>query len=139
MAPLALDPGTVIREGPLWRVAVNRNQDLPGKVVLVLRREAGDVLEVTGEEWASFTDELRRVRAAVDALFQPDAWNHAFLMNLDPQVHCHVVPRYAGERRWGGLVFTDPHFGSVFGPEQRLLPAPQLAALRDEIRARLPG
>jgi diadenosine tetraphosphate (Ap4A) HIT family hydrolase len=133
-----LDPATVIREGPLWRVALNRNQDLLGKVVLALRREADDVLDVTGEEWASFTDELRRVRAAVDALFRPDVWNHAFLMNLDPQVHCHVVPRYAAERRWGGEVFTDPHFGSLFGPEQRVLTGPMLAALRDEVRARLP-
>ena len=133
-----LDPATVVREGPLWRVALNRNQDLPGKVVLVLRREAEDVLDVTVEEWASFTDELRRVRAAVDALLRPDAWNHAFLMNLDPQVHCHVVPRYAAERRWGGEVFSDAHFGQVFGPEQRVLASPVLAALRDEIRALLP-
>jgi diadenosine tetraphosphate (Ap4A) HIT family hydrolase len=134
-----LDSSTVLREGALWRVALNRNQDLLGKAVLVLRREADDVLDVTGEEWASFTEELRRVRAAVDALFRPDAWNHAFLMNADPQVHCHVVPRYAGERRWKDQVFTDPHFGQVFGAEQRLLPSAQLEALRDEIRAQLPS
>jgi diadenosine tetraphosphate (Ap4A) HIT family hydrolase len=137
VARLVLDPSTVIREGPLWRVALNRNQDLLGKVVLVLRREADDLLDVTGEEWVSFTDELRRVRAAVDTLFRPDAWNHAFLMNADPKVHCHVVPRYADERRWGGQAFTDRHFGQVFGPEQRVLPGPQLAALRDEVRAQL--
>jgi diadenosine tetraphosphate (Ap4A) HIT family hydrolase len=138
VATLVLDPSTVVREGPLWRVALNRNQNLPGKAVLVLRREAEDVLDVTAEEWVSFTDELRRLRAAVDALFRPDAWNHAFLMNADPQVHCHAVPRYAGERRWNDEVFTDPHFGEVFGPEQRVLPATQLAALRDQILSRLP-
>jgi diadenosine tetraphosphate (Ap4A) HIT family hydrolase len=138
VATLVLDPSTVLREGPLWRVALNRNQSLLGKAVLVLRREAEDVLDVTVEEWASFTDELRRVRAAVDARFRPDGWNHAFLMNADPQVHCHVVPRYASERRWHGEVFTDPHFGEVFGPEQHLLPAAHIEALRDEVRSRLP-
>jgi diadenosine tetraphosphate (Ap4A) HIT family hydrolase len=138
VAPLVLDPSTVLREGPLWRAALNRNQDLLGKIVLVLRREADDVLDVTAEEWASFPDEVRRVRTAVDALFRPDAWNHAFLMNLDRQVHCHVVPRYAGERRWNGEVFRDPHFGEVFGPEQRLLSATQLEDLREEVRAQLP-
>ena len=138
MAALVLDPSTVLREGPLWRVALNRNQDLLGKVVLVLRREAEDVLDVTVEEWAAFSDELRRVRTAVDRVFHPDAWNHAFLMNVDRQVHCHVVPRYRGERRWGGKVFSDPHFGQVFGPEQRVLPPSTLVALRDEVRAQLP-
>jgi diadenosine tetraphosphate (Ap4A) HIT family hydrolase len=139
MAAHDLDPPTVLREGPRWRVALNRNQNLLGKAILVLRREAVDVLDITPDEWASLTDELRRVRAAVDALFRPDTWNHAFLMNLDAQVHCHVVPRYAGERRWAGGVFTDPHFGAVFGPEQRVLPADDLALLRDLVRSRLPG
>jgi hypothetical protein len=49
------------------------------------------------------------------------------------------VPRYAGERRWKDQVFTDPHFGQVFGAEQRLLPSAQLEALRDEVRAQLPS
>ena len=136
---MVIDPSTVLREGPQWRVVLNRNQNLLGKVMLVLRRDAHDVLEVSPDEWRSFTDELRRVRAAVDSLFRPDAWNHAFLMNADAQVHCHAVPRYAGERRWGGGVFTDPHFGEVFGPEQRTLPAAELEALRDLVRSRLPG
>lgn len=32
--------------------------------------------------------------AAIDGLFAPDLYNHAFLMNEDRQVHLHVVPRY---------------------------------------------
>jgi diadenosine tetraphosphate (Ap4A) HIT family hydrolase len=135
---LELDPVTVLEEGALWRVALNRNQDLLGKALLVLRREADDVLDVTPAEWVAFTEALRRVRTAVDELFRPDGWNHAFLMNVDAQVHCHVVPRYAGERRWAGQVFRDPHFGAVFGPEQRVLPAAELEALRDLVRSRLP-
>jgi diadenosine tetraphosphate (Ap4A) HIT family hydrolase len=137
VAALAIDPATVLREGDIWRVVLNKNQHLLGKTMLVLRREASDVLGVTLEEWGAFTDELRRVRAAVDELFRPDQWNHAFLMNADPQVHCHVVPRYASPREWAGVTFTDPHFGEVFGPEQRLLSPEQLQLLREAIQARL--
>ena len=137
MANLTIDSATVLRDGPVWRVVLNKNQNLLGKTMLVLRRDATDVLEVTPEEWVAFTSELRRVRAAVDQLFHPDQWNHAFLMNADPQVHCHVVPRYASPRQWAGLTFTDPHFGELFGHEQRVLPPAQLGPLRAAIEARL--
>jgi hypothetical protein len=40
---------------------------------------------------------------------------------------------------WAGLVFTDAHWGSVFGPEQRHLPRELLAQLAAEIRAELGG
>ena len=72
MVALLVDPATVLREGDSWRVVLNKNQNLLGKTMLVLRREASDVLDVTLEEWDAFTDELRRVRRAVDELFHPD-------------------------------------------------------------------
>ena len=134
---MSIDPATVLREGRLWRLVLNRNQDLLGKSMLVLRRDASDVLEVTLEEWADFSEELRRVRTAVDQLFRPDRWNHAFLMNADPQVHCHVVPRYASSRTWAGSTFTDPHFGQLFGREQRVLDREQLDELGRAIQALL--
>lgn len=137
VAGSTIDPTTVLREGDAWRVVLNKNQDLLGKTMLVLRRESSDVLDVEPEEWAAFRDELRTVRAAVDQLFQPDRWNHAFLMNADAQVHCHVVPRYAAAREWDRLTFTDPHFGEVFGREQRILAPAQLQRLRRAIQERL--
>jgi diadenosine tetraphosphate (Ap4A) HIT family hydrolase len=58
--------------------------------------------------------------------------------NADARVHMHVVPRYCAERSWGGLVFSDPHFGSLFGTEQRVLEQRALALLAAAIRTHLP-
>jgi diadenosine tetraphosphate (Ap4A) HIT family hydrolase len=59
-------------------------------------------------------------------------------MNLDTQVHLHVVPRYASPRRWWhDRTFTDEHQGAAFGDEQRALPASEFQVLACEIRARL--
>jgi diadenosine tetraphosphate (Ap4A) HIT family hydrolase len=58
-------------------------------------------------------------------------------MNLDPQVHIHVVPRYASSRRWRDRIFTDEHWGEAIGREQRPLPPAELQLLADEIRAQL--
>lgn len=60
-------------------------------------------------------------------------------MNQDAQVQLHVVPPYAQPRSWAGERYDDPHFGSLFGPEQRKLDTERLAALADLVRQRLPG
>jgi hypothetical protein len=50
----------------------------------------------------------------------------------------HVVPRYRAERCWGGQVLSDPHFGSLFDTEQRVLEQRALAQLAAAIRTHLP-
>jgi diadenosine tetraphosphate (Ap4A) HIT family hydrolase len=132
-----LQPETIVEVGATWTIAVNVNQNLLGKTMLILNRRSDSVTDLTQEEWTDLHTQVRRLRVALDALFEPDQYNYAFLMNLDPQVHLHVVPRYRGIRRWGGLEFDDPHWGEVFGPEQRILEATHLGRMRDEIRATL--
>ena len=49
----------IIRESPLWRVVVNRNQDLLGKVMIVLRRYEEHVAGLTEAEWAELLGEVQ--------------------------------------------------------------------------------
>ena len=135
---LDLLPETVVEESAHWTLAVNRNQDLLGKTMLVLRRPCTAVVEIQPDEWTGLHADLRRLVPAVSSLFRPDQFNFAFLMNQDAQVHLHVVPRYAEPRRWQGEEFVDVHWGAAFGHEQRLLEVTQLAALAADIGAVLP-
>ena len=96
--PIVLDPVTVIEAEGAWAIALNRNQNLLGKTMLVLRRQCGSVTDLSTDEWLDLHREIRRVGAALDSLFAPDLYNYAFLMNQDRQVHLHVVPRYATPR-----------------------------------------
>jgi diadenosine tetraphosphate (Ap4A) HIT family hydrolase len=91
----------------------------------------------TCREWSRLQLEIQRVVPALEHLAQPDQVNFAFLMNLDAQVHLHVVRRYALPRRWHDLDFVDPHWGSAFGDEQRVLEPDQLQPLADELRSQL--
>src|SRR5687768_8155344 len=106
--------------------------------MLVLRRPCASVAGLEAEEWADAHRWLQRTCAAVDRLFSPDLYNHCFLMNQDRQVHLHLVPRYAGPREWEGETFDDPHWGTLFGREQRLLRDAQLARLAAQVGAELP-
>ena len=49
--PLSLSPETVIEERPSWNSAVNRNQDLLGKTMLVLQRPCESVIDIEVYEW----------------------------------------------------------------------------------------
>lgn len=134
MTEIGLTPGTVIEDTPHWTIAVNRNQNLLGKVLLVLRRPASEVTELRPIEWAALHEQMGRVAGALTRRFRPDHLNYAFLMNEDAQVHLHVLPRYAAAREWGGHRFTDPHWGRAPGPEQQVLPPGDLGRLAAEIR-----
>ncbi len=134
---LHLIPETVIEEREHWTLAVNRNQDLLGKTMIVLRRPCAEVLALETTEWTALRDDLQRLVPALTTLFSPDQFNFAFLMNLDAQVHMHVIPRYATARRWNGQLFEDAHWGSSFGHEQKILGSPELAVLRTAVRGAL--
>lgn len=129
----------VVEWGELWTLALNLNQNLPGRCVLVLNRHSVDVRDLGPEEWVDLRAWIRRTASALDALLVPDGYNYAFLMNWDAHVHLHVVPRYAGSRELAGHTFSDPHFGGLFGTESVALPPEAMEELRSAIRACLPG
>ena len=136
--PGELVPETIVEQGRSWAIAVNLNQNLIGRLIIVLNREAEAVTAVSPQEWSDLHREVARTRHALDDMFQPDQYNYAFLMNQVAQVHLHVVPRYAEQRTWSGARFEDNYYGELFGREQRILPTDQLARLATEVRSRLP-
>ena len=127
----------VVERGELWTLAMNLNQNLLGKCVLVLNRHCESVAELTAAEWADLHPQIRRTTKALDGLFQPELYNLAFLMNQDAHVHLHVVPRYSAPREWQGEVYTDPHHGSLFGTEQRRASGDVLRSLAEVLRQAL--
>jgi len=127
----------VVERGEFWTLAINRNQNLLGKSILVLNRHCERVSELTAEGWAGLHPCITRTTVALDNLFAPDQYNLAFLMNLDSHVHLHVVPRYASPREWRGETYTDAHHGSLLGEEERLVSEEALNALAGAMRERL--
>lgn len=93
--------------GPHWRVIVNRNQNTLGTVFLVLNRHETDIVNLTDDEVLALWTGIRSVKDVLVSLFQPDHFNYAFLMNQDPHVHLHVIPRYTSPRDFAGQSFED--------------------------------
>ena len=120
----------VLRESRHWRTALNRNQNLLGKTIVVLRRHEEAVAALSPGEWSELHGELAWVTGRLRQAFAPDHFNYAFLQNQDRHVHLHVVPRYASQRELDGLRFEDVAYPDHYRPgEERRLDRGQIDAI----------
>ena len=109
------DPAWKIAESPNWAIMLNKEQDLIGRVYLLLKREETDVTALTSAEVTELWSVARQVKKVLDLTLAPDHYNYAFLMNVDPNVHFHIIPRYKTKREFAGGTFIDPNFGKHYG------------------------
>lgn len=75
---------------------------LPGSGLIVPLEPRGTPFDLTPEEWAATGTLLREAKALLDERWQPDGytvgWNvHPVGGQEIPQVHLHVIPRFADE------------------------------------------
>src|SRR5206468_11918305 len=55
-----------------WSIDLNRNQNLLGKCVIVLKRSETDVSRLTTAEWTELLKPIGHSNSALDSLFRPD-------------------------------------------------------------------
>lgn len=132
-----------ISETRFWRICLAPNQTLLGRCVIHLKRHAGNLADLTEDEWNDFLNVVKRVEETLRSAFNVTMFNwscymnHAFRENPPkPHIHWWAVPRYERAVWFGGMVFEDPHFGNPYDHGRRLdLPK----SLRDEIAEKIRG
>lgn len=100
-------PGSTIAEFGHWLVLLRPQQVTLGALVLVNRGVELSLSALPAEAFA----EMRLAAQAIEAglrRFRPyDRINYLALMMVDPQVHFHVLPRYAADQTFEGMTFRD--------------------------------
>jgi diadenosine tetraphosphate (Ap4A) HIT family hydrolase len=124
--PVLLTP--IVRESAHWRIAINRNQNLLGKLLVALRRHEESVAVLTAAEWSELRGELRWAIERLGGAFRPDHFNCSFLQNQDRHVHLHVIPRYASTRTFAGREFADPDWPNHYSLGVEYLAPPEVVA-----------
>lgn len=137
-----LDKG-LVEETELTLTIVNIRQFEVGQVLVIPRRHAPTVLDLTDEESAALMDAVRRVSAALVKAYSPDGitlYNNNGVASLQevPHFHMHVVPRRR-ESLWGD---GPPHIAALELRSQDILGKVQVDIKReheiaDEIRMAL--
>jgi diadenosine tetraphosphate (Ap4A) HIT family hydrolase len=100
-------PRTRVAETAEWTVLVRPQQPTLGSLVLVARAPATAFGALPP---AAFAD-LGVVVPAVERMLRETVGflkiNYLMLMMVDPDVHLHVLPRYAGTKTYAGAAFPD--------------------------------
>lgn len=96
-----------LRVSGLW---LGEKQLFPGRCVLIWGgRHVTRISELAPEEFSELSLDLRDATMAIEGTVNPDHMNSAWLGNQLAHLHCHVIPRFVGDPRWGGPPWTtDP-------------------------------
>jgi diadenosine tetraphosphate (Ap4A) HIT family hydrolase len=100
-------PATLIHEYEHWAVLLRPAQVTLGSLVLAAKSEAaafGDLPTGAHAELATVTKDIESV---LETKIGYQKINYLMLMMVDPHVHFHVLPRYEGQRSFGGLTVVD--------------------------------
>lgn len=94
-----------VTDWPLCRVLLVNDTRFPW-VILVPRREAlRDFDEVEAEDKPLFYSEIEQATERLRQATRAEKMNVAALGNAVPQLHVHVIARFAGDEAWPGPVW----------------------------------
>lgn len=119
-------PDSLAKEYDHWVVLVRPAQVTLGSLVLAAKSDATAFGALPPVAFAELGEIIPIIERALRAFCGYEKINYLMLMLVDPNVHLHVLPRYSGTRRWGGVDFPDagwpkaPQLGSAvaLSPEQ---------------------
>ena len=100
-------PETIVREFDRWAVVLRPKQVTLGSLVLVCKEPVTALAAVSPDGFSELAEVTRQMEGTLARTFQYDKINYLLLMMVDPDVHFHVLPRYAGPRRFRDAEFTD--------------------------------
>ena len=106
-------PQTKVAETEHWLVLVRPQQPTYGALVLVCKEEAAAFSDLSPAAFADMKQAVDGIEALLRHTVAYERINYLMLMMVDPDVHFHVIPRYAGSRQFRDLSFPDAGWPGV--------------------------
>lgn len=100
-------PATVVADYGCWTVLLRPQQPTLGALVLVCKEPETRFSAISGDAFQELKQVTVDIEGVLGKAFGFDKINYLMLMMVDPDVHFHVVPRYAQEKEFGGARFPD--------------------------------
>ncbi|QOJ24781.1 MAG: HIT family protein [Gammaproteobacteria bacterium] len=106
-------PQTIIRSYRYWSVLLRPAQATLGALVLAAHEPAKAFAELSPASFTELQEVTGDIETALTQAFHYDKINYLMLMMVDPDVHFHVLPRYAQPKSFAGLEFIDAGWPAV--------------------------
>ncbi len=101
-------PDTLIKEYKNWVVLLRSQQATLGALVLICKDEADTFAKISPAAFSELKEITTAIEHHLEHCFSYDKINYLMLMMVDPDVHFHVLPRYAHSRIFDDQEFNDP-------------------------------
>ena len=88
-------PDTLIREYEHWLVLLREPQATLGSLILCAKADVTEFSALPKAAFAEMDEVISELEMALQKTFSYDKINYLMLMMVDPNVHFHVIPRYA--------------------------------------------
>ncbi len=85
---------------PLCRVLLMNDRTYPWLILVPERAGLKDLHDLAPADHGAVMAEIGRAARALQRLFTPDKMNIAALGNVVPQLHIHVIARFATDPAW---------------------------------------
>lgn len=100
-------PATLLKEFEHWCVLLRPSQVTLGALVLIAKSDATSMATLPPMAFAELHACCTTIDSALRQFRSFDKLNYLALMMVDPQVHFHVLPRYAKDQEFDGISFKD--------------------------------
>ncbi len=133
-------PQSLIAEAEHWVVLLRPEQVTAGCLVLACKEDALSLGQISAAAGAELPKVAAALEAAVRAAYGPEKFNYLALMMVDPQVHFHVIPRYAQAVDVAGTRIPDsgwPKFPDLGAAAP--LTGDHMAQIQKDLKAKWPG
>lgn len=97
-----------VKDLPLCRVLMEDNQHYPWFFLIPRRTGVSRLIDLSSEDQIQLIKELDLIQNVLWEEFKPTQLNVAAIGNKTPQLHVHVIARYADDPAWPGTVWDHP-------------------------------
>jgi diadenosine tetraphosphate (Ap4A) HIT family hydrolase len=106
-------PESLICEYDRWAVLLRPRQATLGALILVCKDPAATFSAISADAFAELQQATRDIEAGLTTFRPYRKINYLMLMMVDPDVHFHVLPRYAQDQVFDGTVYPDKGWPAV--------------------------
>ena len=100
-------PDTLVHNYVHWAVLLRPQQATLGALVLVCKDAAQAFADISAGAFGELQRVIGDTEAALSTFRPYQKINYLMLMMVDPDVHFHVLPRYAETQSFGGVSYAD--------------------------------
>ncbi|CAA7623244.1 Diadenosine tetraphosphate hydrolase and other HIT family hydrolase [Candidatus Terasakiella magnetica] len=117
-----------VTDWPLCRVLLMNESAYPWLILVPRQAGAVELTDLAPADRAAAMEEVARASLALRTLFSPDRINVGALGNMVPQLHIHVIARFATDAAWPKPVWGAAP-ATAYEPEAREHRLAQLRAV----------